>query len=69
MRREAVVDHAGPSALRPKLKDLVGDGAPQILLRIGHPVDAISATPRLDVQEVMEAAAVQSRTQGGSGPW
>jgi hypothetical protein len=49
MRREAVVDHAGPSALRPKLQDLLGAGAQQILLYLGHPVDAISATPRLDV--------------------
>ncbi len=55
------------ASLRPKLQDLVGAGFPQILLRLGHPVDAVSAAPRREVHEVIEDAAVQSQSGGRSG--
>lgn len=55
------------ASLRPKLQDLVGGGFPQILLRLGHPADVISAAPRRDVSEAIETAAVQSHSGGRSG--
>jgi nitroreductase len=51
-------------SLRPKLQDLVGGGFPQILLRLGHPVDVVPAAPRREVADVIEEAAVHSQGQG-----
>lgn len=47
-------------SLRPKLQNLAGGGYPQILLRLGYPVDVVPAAPRRDVADVMEEEAVQS---------
>lgn len=40
--------------LRHKLQDLVEGGFPQILLRLGHPVDEIPPAPRREVDDVIE---------------
>lgn len=42
------------ASLRPRLQDLVGRGFPQILLRIGHPTEAVPASPRRPVADVLE---------------
>jgi len=42
------------ASLRPRLQDLVGGGFPQVLLRLGYPTEAIAATPRRPVEEVVE---------------
>lgn len=54
------------ASLRPKLQDLLGGGFPQILLRLGHPVDVVPAAPRREVADVIEEAAVQSQGRGRS---
>jgi nitroreductase len=41
-------------SLRPKLQDLVGTGFPQILLRIGYPLEEISPAPRRALDDVLE---------------
>jgi hypothetical protein len=41
-------------SLRPKLQDLVGTGVPQILLRIGYPLEEISPAPRRALDDVIE---------------
>lgn len=41
-------------SLRPKLQDLVGTGFPQILLRIGYPLEEISPAPRRALDDVIE---------------
>ncbi len=42
------------ATLRPRLAELVGGGCPQILLRLGYPVEEIAASPRRDVAAVVE---------------
>ena len=41
-------------SLRPKLQNLVGTGFPQILLRIGYPLEEISPAPRRALDDVIE---------------
>lgn len=41
-------------SLRPKLQDLVGAGFPQILLRIGYPLEEMSPAPRRALDDVIE---------------
>ncbi len=52
--------------LRPKLQNLVGGGFPQILLRLGYPVQEIPAAPRREVGDVIEEGATQPETRAGS---
>ncbi len=40
-------------SLRPKLQDLVGTGFPQILLRIGYPLEEIPPAPRRALDDVI----------------
>jgi hypothetical protein len=54
------------ASLRPKLQNLAGGDFPQILLRLGHPVDVVPTAPRRDVAEVIEEAAVQNQGRGRS---
>jgi hypothetical protein len=54
------------ASLRTKLQDLAGSGFPQILLRLGHPVDVVPTSPRRDVADVIEETSVQSRGRGRS---
>jgi hypothetical protein len=42
------------ASLRPKLQDLVGAGVPQILLRLGYPVEEVSPAPRRALADVIE---------------
>jgi len=42
------------ASLRPRLQKLVGKGFPQLLLRFGHPSEAIPAAPRRPVEKVIE---------------
>jgi hypothetical protein len=42
------------ASLRPKLQNLVGGGFPQILLRLGFPLEGIPAAPRRPVEDVIE---------------
>jgi hypothetical protein len=42
--------------LRLKLQRIAGDGFPQILLRLGYPVDTLPAAPRRAVEDVIEWA-------------
>lgn len=42
------------AALRPKLQNLLGGGFPQILLRLGYPLDEIRPAPRREPEEVIE---------------
>ena len=49
------------ASLRPRLQHLAGDGVPQILLRLGHPVGAVPAAPRRDVAAVIEETTVQGK--------
>jgi hypothetical protein len=42
------------ASLRPKLQDLVGAGFPQILLRLGYPLEEISPAPRRVLNDVIE---------------
>lgn len=42
------------ASLRPKLQNLVGTGFPQILLRIGYPLQEIPHTPRRALDDVIE---------------
>lgn len=42
------------AALRPKLQNLEGGGFPQILLRLGYPVDKIRSTQRRAPEDVIE---------------
>jgi nitroreductase len=42
------------ASLRPKLQGLVGAGFPQILLRIGYPLEEISRAPRRALDDVIE---------------
>jgi hypothetical protein len=49
------------ASLRPRLQHLAGDGVPQILLRLGHPVGAVPAAPRRDVAVVIEETTVQGK--------
>lgn len=39
--------------LRPRLQEVVGGGFPQILLRVGYPVEEVRPVPRLSLEEVM----------------
>jgi nitroreductase len=41
-------------ALRLKLKQLTGDGFPQLLLRLGHPLEEIPAAPRRPLEDVID---------------
>lgn len=45
------------AALRPKLQDLAEGGFPQILLRLGYPVDEIPPAPRRAIDDVVESAS------------
>ncbi len=42
------------AALRPKLQSVVGEGFPQILMRLGYPVEASPAVPRRSLEEVTQ---------------
>lgn len=42
------------ASLRPRLRDLVGGAFPQILLRIGYPVEELSAAPRRAIEDVVQ---------------
>lgn len=42
------------ASLRPKLQTLVGAGAPQLLLRLGYPLEGISPSPRRALDDVIE---------------
>lgn len=42
------------ASLRPQLQELVGGGIPQILMRVGYPLEEISAAPRRALDEVIE---------------
>jgi nitroreductase len=42
------------AALRPKLQNLVGGGFPQILLRMGYPLEDIPPAPRRPLDDVIE---------------
>lgn len=42
------------AALRPKLQGVVGVGFPQILMRLGYPVEASPAVPRWSLEEVTQ---------------
>jgi hypothetical protein len=42
------------ASLRPKLRDLVGGGFPQVVLRFGYPKEEIPAAPRRQMEEVIE---------------
>lgn len=42
------------AALRPRLQHLVGGGFPQIVLRLGYPVEDIAPAPRRPLDEVIE---------------
>lgn len=44
-------------SLRSKLQTLTGSGHPQIVLRLGHPSDAIPPAPRRQVDAVVEPSA------------
>lgn len=44
------------ASLRPKLANLVGGGFPQILLRLGYPLEEVPNAPRRPVEEVIESA-------------
>lgn len=44
------------AVLRPRLQALVGDGFPQLPLRLGYPPDQAPASPRRPVEEVIEWA-------------
>lgn len=45
------------ASLRPKLQNLAGPGFPQILLRIGYPLEEIAPTARRVLDDVMEEQA------------
>ena len=45
------------ASLRPKLQNLAGPGFPQILLRIGYPLEEIASTPRRVLDDVIEEKA------------
>jgi len=42
------------ASLRAKLRDLAGSGFPQIVLRLGEPVDELAASPRRPVDDLMD---------------
>jgi nitroreductase len=42
------------AALRSKLRDITGEGFPQIVLRLGYPGDELPATPRRPLGEIIE---------------
>ncbi|MDZ4802486.1 MAG: nitroreductase family protein [Bryobacteraceae bacterium] len=42
------------ASLRPRLQDLAGGGFPQVLLRLGYPTEAIAATPRRPIEEIVD---------------
>lgn len=42
------------ASLRPELQNLVGAGSPQILLRLGYPLEDISPAPRRVLDDVIE---------------
>ncbi len=42
------------ASLRPKLQELVGAGFPQMLLRLGYPLEEISPAPRRVLDDVIE---------------
>jgi len=42
------------SSLRPKLRDLAGSEFPQIVLRLGEPVDELAASPRRPIDDLMD---------------
>lgn len=44
------------ATLRSKLRDLVGGGCPQLLLRLGYPVGEIPPAPRRRIEEVVQLA-------------
>lgn len=46
-------------ALRPKLRNLVGGGFPQILLRLGYPAESIPPAPRRTVADLIDVATTQ----------
>lgn len=41
-------------SLRPRLQNLAGGGVPQILLRMGHPLEEIPRAPRRPLEDVLE---------------
>lgn len=47
-------------SLRPKLQNLAGGDFPQILLRLGYPVEVVPSAPRRDIADVIGEEAVQS---------
>jgi nitroreductase len=40
--------------LRSRLQRLVGEGSPQILMRLGHPADDVPASPRRPIEDTVE---------------
>jgi hypothetical protein len=46
------------ATLRPRLRDLVGGGHPQMLLRLGYPAGKIPAAPRRLLDDVITRVAV-----------
>lgn len=50
------------ATLRPRLQKLVGNGFPQILLRLGYPVQEIPAAPRRAVDEVIQPGLMPGTT-------
>ena len=43
-------------SLRSKLQDMIPGGYPQILIRLGYPIEKIDAAPRRSVDDVIEPA-------------
>lgn len=43
-------------SLRSKLQDMIPGGYPQILIRLGYPIEEIDAAPRRSVDDVIESA-------------
>ena len=54
-------------ALRVRLRDLVGGGTPQLLLRIGYATTTDRPTPRRSVAEVLAGAPARPPTDGRTG--
>jgi hypothetical protein len=44
------------ASLRPQLRSLAGDGAPQIVLRLGYPETELPAAPRRPLEDVLDVA-------------
>ncbi len=53
------------TSLRPRPQDLVGGGFPQMLLRLGDPVEGVPAAPRRGIEDVVQDSAAEHRSAGG----